>query len=94
MAYAASVGSARAKRKVGALGFIGNATHATAHFFGRDQGHLAQDAQGAQGDVFQVADGRGYHEQGPHLCVSAFRNFLKYTIDVAQLVAGAPRARL
>ena len=28
----------RAKRKVGAVGFIGNATHATAHFFGRDQG--------------------------------------------------------
>ncbi len=38
MAYAASVGSARAKRKVGAVGFIGNATHATAHFFGREQG--------------------------------------------------------
>jgi nicotinate phosphoribosyltransferase len=38
MAYAASVGSARAKRKVGAVGFIGNATHATAHFFGRDHG--------------------------------------------------------
>jgi nicotinate phosphoribosyltransferase len=38
MAYAASVGSARAKRKVNAVGFIGNATHATAHFFGREQG--------------------------------------------------------
>jgi nicotinate phosphoribosyltransferase len=38
MAYAASVGSIRAKRKVGAVGFIGNATHATAHFFGRDKG--------------------------------------------------------
>jgi len=38
MAYAASVGSARAKRKINAVGFIGNATHATAHFFGRDQG--------------------------------------------------------
>lgn len=38
MAYAASVGSARAKRKVGAIGFIGNATHATAHFFGRNEG--------------------------------------------------------
>ncbi len=34
MAYAASVGSARAKRKVGAAGFIGNATDATAHYFG------------------------------------------------------------
>jgi nicotinate phosphoribosyltransferase len=38
MAYAASVGSGRAKRKLNAVGFIGNATHATAHFFGRDQG--------------------------------------------------------
>ncbi|MDP1960925.1 MAG: hypothetical protein Q8K93_01860, partial [Reyranella sp.] len=38
MAYAASVGSARAKRKVGAVGFIGNATHATAHFFGQERG--------------------------------------------------------
>ena len=37
-AYAASVGSARAKRKVGAVGFIGNATHATAHYFGREYG--------------------------------------------------------
>ncbi|EWY41985.1 nicotinate phosphoribosyltransferase [Skermanella stibiiresistens SB22] len=38
MAYAASVGSARAKRKVGAIGFIGNATDATAHYFGRTAG--------------------------------------------------------
>ena len=34
MAYAASVGSDRARRKVGAVGFIGNATDATAHYFG------------------------------------------------------------
>ena len=38
MAYAASVGSARAQRKHGAVGFVGNATDATAHFFGREQG--------------------------------------------------------
>jgi len=38
MAYAAAVGSDRAKRKVGAVGFIGNATDATAHFFGADGG--------------------------------------------------------
>jgi nicotinate phosphoribosyltransferase len=38
MAYAASVGSARATRKVGAVGFIGNATDATAHYFGQDKG--------------------------------------------------------
>src|ERR1700753_2881676 len=37
MAYAASVGSARARRKVGAKGFVGNATQATAHYFGQQQ---------------------------------------------------------
>lgn len=39
MAYAASVGSARAKRKSNATGFIGNATDATAHYFGNDCGY-------------------------------------------------------
>lgn len=38
MAYAASVGSARAQRETGAVGFIGNATDATAHFFGQTSG--------------------------------------------------------
>jgi nicotinate phosphoribosyltransferase len=38
MAYAASVGSAAAKRETGAIGFIGNATHATAHYFGQAKG--------------------------------------------------------
>ncbi|NMM44632.1 nicotinate phosphoribosyltransferase [Rhodospirillaceae bacterium KN72] len=38
MAYAASVGSDRAKRKSGAVGFIGNATDATAHYFGQAAG--------------------------------------------------------
>lgn len=37
MAYAARVGSDRARRKVAAKGFIGNATEATAHYF--DQPH-------------------------------------------------------
>lgn len=38
MAYAASVGSARARRKCGAVGFVGNATDATAHYFDREEG--------------------------------------------------------
>ncbi|MEK0081861.1 nicotinate phosphoribosyltransferase [Benzoatithermus flavus] len=38
MAYAASVGSARARRETGAKGFIGNATDATAHYFGQPTG--------------------------------------------------------
>jgi nicotinate phosphoribosyltransferase len=38
MAYAAAVGSQAAQRDVGAIGFIGNATDATAHYFGRPGG--------------------------------------------------------
>ncbi|MFN4309051.1 MAG: nicotinate phosphoribosyltransferase [Ferrovibrio sp.] len=38
MAYAASVGGRAARRDVGAAGFIGNATDATAHYFGNDKG--------------------------------------------------------
>lgn len=38
MAYAAAVGSERARRKVAALGFVANATDATAHFFGQEGG--------------------------------------------------------
>jgi nicotinate phosphoribosyltransferase len=38
MAYAASVGSVTAQRETGAIGFIGCAADATAHFFGRDKG--------------------------------------------------------
>ncbi len=38
MAYAASVGSAHARRVAGAVGFVGCATDATAHFFGGDKG--------------------------------------------------------
>lgn len=38
MAYAAAVGSERARRKNDAIGFVGNATDATAHYFGKDAG--------------------------------------------------------
>ena len=39
MAYGASVGSRKAQKKVGAKGFIGNATDETAHFFGQTRGY-------------------------------------------------------
>ncbi|MBT3703910.1 MAG: nicotinate phosphoribosyltransferase, partial [Alphaproteobacteria bacterium] len=38
MAYAASVGSDAARRDTDAIGFIGNATDATAHWFGNETG--------------------------------------------------------
>src|SRR4029079_14419306 len=65
MAYAASVGSARARRKVCAVGFIGNATHATAHFFGRDQGlgTMPHALIGYAGSTLRAAE--MYHETYP-----------------------------
>ncbi len=39
MAYAASVGSRAAQRDAGAIGFVGNATDATAHYFGNRRGY-------------------------------------------------------
>lgn len=38
MAYGASVGSTAARETAGAIGFIGNATDATAHYFGNERG--------------------------------------------------------
>jgi nicotinate phosphoribosyltransferase len=38
MAYAASVGSTKARRETGAKGFVGNANDATAHYFGNERG--------------------------------------------------------
>lgn len=38
MAYAASVGSEAARQQAGATGFVGNATDATAHYFGQPHG--------------------------------------------------------
>ena len=38
MAYGASVGSRKAQAKTGAVGFVGCAADATAHFFGKDKG--------------------------------------------------------
>ena len=58
MAYAAAVGSARAKRKVGARGFIGNATDATAHYFGADggQGTMPHALIGYAGSTLRAAE--------------------------------------
>lgn len=58
MAYAASVGSARAKRKVGAIGFVGNATDATAHYFGAEggQGTMPHALIGYAGSTLRAAE--------------------------------------
>ncbi|MBP2293448.1 nicotinate phosphoribosyltransferase [Azospirillum rugosum] len=67
MAYAASVGSDRAKRKVGAKGFIGNATDATAHFFGQKKGMgtMPHALIGYAGSTVRAAE--MFHETFPEL---------------------------
>jgi nicotinate phosphoribosyltransferase len=65
MAYAASVGSDRAHRKVGATGFIGNATQATAHYFSREKalGTMPHALIGYAGSTLRAAE--MFHETFP-----------------------------
>ena len=58
MAYAASVGSAKARKKVGATGFTGNATDATAHYFGNvaGQGTMPHAFIGYAGSTLRAAE--------------------------------------
>ena len=65
MAYGASVGSKKAKNKVGAIGFIGNATDETAHFFGQNQGFgtMPHAMIGYAGSTLRAAE--MFHETHP-----------------------------
>jgi nicotinate phosphoribosyltransferase len=67
MAYAASVGSERAKRKNGAKGFVGNATDATAHFFGQKagMGTMPHALIGYAGSTVRAAE--MFHETFPDI---------------------------
>jgi nicotinate phosphoribosyltransferase len=58
MAYAASVGSAAARRETDAVGFIGNATDATAHYFGQaaGQGTMPHAFIGYAGSTVRAAE--------------------------------------
>ena len=62
MAYAASVGSRAAKEECGAIGFIGNATDATAHYFGNQRGYgtMPHAFIGYAGSTLRAAE--MYHE--------------------------------
>jgi len=65
MAYAAAVGSAAAKREVDAVGFIANATDATAHYFGNDKGRgtMPHALIGYAGSTVRAAE--MFHEAYP-----------------------------
>ena len=65
MAYAAAVGSEAAKRAAEAVGFIGNATDATAHYFGLDggRGTMPHALIGYAGSTVRAAE--MFHETYP-----------------------------
>ena len=65
MAYAASVGSAAARRHVNAKGFVGNATQATAHYFGQGaaKGTMPHALIGYAGSTVRAAE--MFHETFP-----------------------------
>jgi nicotinate phosphoribosyltransferase len=65
MAYAASVGSARARKETGAKGFVGNSTDSTAHYFGQAQGlgTMPHALIGYAGSTLRAAE--MFHETHP-----------------------------
>lgn len=88
MAYAASVGSARAKRETGAKGFIGNATDATAHFFGQRSGlgTMPHALIGYAGSTVRAAE--MFHEAFPddplYVLVDYFGREVTDTLEVCR----------
>jgi nicotinate phosphoribosyltransferase len=75
MAYAASVGSRRAQRKESAIGFIGNATDATAHYFGLQQGlgTMPHALIGYAGSTVRAAE--MFHETFPDAKLTALVDY-------------------
>jgi nicotinate phosphoribosyltransferase len=75
MAYAASVGSAEAQRRAGAVGFIGNAVDATAHFFGKAEGGgtMPHALIGYAGSTVRAAE--MFHETFPDLPLTVLVDF-------------------
>ena len=88
MAYAASVGSARAKRKVDAIGFIGNATDATAHYFGQEKGlgTMPHALIGYAGSTLRAAE--MFHESYPAEDLTVLVDYFGREISDAIAVCG------
>jgi nicotinate phosphoribosyltransferase len=88
MAYAASVGSEAAKRATNAKGFVGNATTATAHYFGKSSGlgTMPHGLIGYAGTTLRAAE--MYHETFPDdllvVLVDYFGREVTDTIEVCR----------
>jgi nicotinate phosphoribosyltransferase len=85
MAYAASVGSARARRKAGAKGFLGNATDATAHYFGQPggMGTMPHAIIGYAGSTVRAAE--MFHEAYPDVPMTVLVDY--YGLEVTDSIA-------
>ena len=88
MAYAAAVGSERARRKSGAVGFVGNATDATAHYFGRDAGlgTMPHALIGYAGSTLRAAEmfHKTYPAENLTVLVDYFGQEIKDAIEVCK----------
>lgn len=88
MAYAASVGSTRARRETGAKGFVGNATDATAHYFGQERGlgTMPHALIGYAGSTLRAAE--MFHETFPddplYVLVDYFGHEVADTLEVCR----------
>ena len=94
MAYAASVGSAKAQREANARGFIGNATDATAHYFGnpRGLGTMPHALIGYAGSTLRAAE--MFHATFPddplYVLVDYFGREITETLGSAALFRRSP----
>lgn len=88
MAYAASVGSNRAKRKSNATGFIGNATDATAHYFGNNKGMgtMPHALIGYAGSTLEAA--KMFHKTLPDVPMTVLVDYFGREITDSLAVAG------
>lgn len=87
MAYAASVGSAAAKREVGAVGFIGCATDASAEFFGAERGFgtMPHALIGYAGSTVRAAE--MFHETFPSEPLTVLVDYFGQEVNDALAVA-------
>jgi nicotinate phosphoribosyltransferase len=86
MAYAASVGSARAQRETKAKGFIGNATDETAHYFGQPHGlgTMPHALIGYAGSTLRAAE--MFHETFPDQPLTVLVDYFGHEITDALAV--------
>ncbi len=87
MAYAASVGSAAARRDVGAVGFVANATDATAHYFGNaaGRGTMPHALIGYAGSTVRAAE--MFHETFPDEALTVLVDYFGQEVSDTLAVA-------